>query len=289
MEGKKFSLKNVVSNAISFTNGKYKKIFALSIMLYMIFLLTYFLTKSFMVSFVVYSIFLPTSVLYFNNPIEKNAESVFKIGKSLLTSLLISLLFVFTFGMGLILAIFPGIIIFANYALVFDEAKEGNVDALTAFKNAKQNVNGYRGKMALLSLAFLLILILLVGFGILLSWLCSLFMPTLTYSSSFIWSFLTIPLFYYVGTFLGVSLFLIFVLPIELLAISKMKDEIEMDKTYKDSVNKDVSNEQNGDNKQQQGEISKTEVNEQGKETEGNQANDDGETNADETPSDYIF
>lgn len=289
MEGKKFSLKNVMSNAISSMNGKCRKIFAVSIMLYMMFLISYFLTRSFIISFVVYSIFLPSAILYFNNPVDKKAESVFKIGKSLLSVFLISILFVFTFGMGLILAIFPGIIIFANYALVFDEAKNGDVDAISAFKNAKQSAKGYRGKIALLSLAFLLILILLVGFGILLSWLFSLFIPALTYNSSFIWSFLILPLFSYVGAFLGVSLFLIFVLPVELIAISKIKDEIDSDKLYKLSVKDEdePSVAKTGDTKKEESEVLKeSEQNDSNLDDDAKESNEDSQP---QTPSDYIF
>ncbi|HAJ77529.1 MAG TPA: hypothetical protein DCO89_00475 [Clostridiales bacterium] len=235
MEGKKFSLKNIMASAIGSTNGKCRKMFAVSIMQYMIFLLTYFLTHSLMVSFAVYAIFLPSATKYYLNMEESTAESVFKIGKSLTTSILISLLFVFAFGMGIMLAIAPGILFFANYALVFDEAKEGNKDALQAFKDAKQSVKGYRGKIALIALSFLLILILLIGFGILISWLLSLFIPALTYSSSFIWSFIITPLFYYVGVFIGLSAFIIFVLPVELIVVSKIRYEIAQDKICKEA------------------------------------------------------
>ena len=235
MEEKKFSLKNVITKAISSTNGKCRKLFSVSIMQYMLFLVAYLLTRSFLISFVVYAIFLPTAIKFYLNMDEGKAENVFKIGKSLVTALLISLLFVFVFGMGLILVIFPGIIFFANYALVFDEAKNGDKEVLQAFRDAKESAKGYRGKIALLSLAFLLILILLVGLGILIGWLFSLFIPALNYSSSFIWSFLILPLFYYVGVFVGVSVFVIFVLPVELIAISKLREEIAQDKLFKEA------------------------------------------------------
>lgn len=235
MKGKKFSLKSIMGNAIGSTNGKCRKMFAVSIMQYMMFLIAYLLTHSFLVSFVVYSIFLPSATKFYLNMEDDKAENVFKIGKSLTTSLLISLLFVFAFGMGLILIIFPGIIIFSNYVLVFDEAKDGDKDAIQAFKDAKKSVKGYRGKVALLALAFFLILVLLVGFGILIGWAFSLIVPALTFNSSFIWSFLILPLFYYVGAFIGISVFMIFILPVEVIAISKIRGEIAQDKLYKEA------------------------------------------------------
>ena len=234
MKEKKLSLNSVISNSIESLKGNYKKVVAVSIMQYMVFLLTYLLTYSFMISFAVYALFIPSAFLFLSDLQNSKAESIFKIGKSLTTAILISLLFVFVFGMGLILLIFPAVIFFANYALVFEEAKQGDKDVLSAFKSAKESVKGYRGKMALLCLTFLLLLILFIGFGILVSWLFSLFIPALTVYSSFIWSFVNIPLFYYVGSFIGVSLFLIFVMPFEFVSVKKMKEAIEKDRLNKE-------------------------------------------------------
>ena len=235
MEGKKFSLKNVISNAIASTNGRCKKVFAVSIMQYMAFLLVYLFTRSLLIAFSVYALFLPSMVKFLTNMEEGKAENIFKVGKNFASVLAISLLYVFAFGIGLILLIFPAIIFFANYALVFEEAKNGDKDVLSAYKDARESVKGYRGKLVLLCLAFALILILLVGLGILISWLFSLFMATLNYEATFFLSFINLPFFYYFGTILGVSAFLIFALPIELLAISQFKGEIAQDKIYREN------------------------------------------------------
>ena len=285
MEGRKFSLKNLMGNAISSTNGKCRKMFAVSIMQYMAFLITYLLTQSFLISFVVYSIFLPSAIKFYLNMEDGKAESVFKIGKSFTTAVLISLLFVFTFGMGLILLIFPGIIVFANYVLVFDEAKDGSKDAIQAFRDAKKSAKGYRGRIALLSLAFLLILILLVGFGILISWAFSLFIPALNYSSSFLWSFLILPLFYYVGVFIGVSVFMILVLPVEVIAISKIREEIAQDKIYleaEEARKAEETRKAEEEAKKQEEALAKESVKESDEKAE------DVEESKKEVPSDYI-
>ena len=233
MEGKKFSLKNVISNSIEQMHGKCRRIFAVSIMQYMLFFLPYLFTHSLMISFCAYALFMPGVFRFLSNLDVCKAEDAFKFNKGFVTQMLISLLFVFAFGVGSILLIFPAVIFFANYALVFYEAKDGEKDTLSAFKEAKQQAKGYRGKLALLCLSFMLILILLVGLGILLSWLFSLFIPALNIETSFVWSFLLLPMFYYVGTILGVSAFLIFVLPVELIALSNIKGAIEQDKLYK--------------------------------------------------------
>ena len=222
MEEKKLSLNSVISNSVEALRGNYRKVLAVSIMQYMVFLLTYVLTYSFIISFAVYALFVPSVFMFLSDLRNSKAESAFKIGKSITTAILLSFLYVFVFGVGLLLLIFPAVIFFANYGLVFEEAKHGDKDVLAAFKSAKENVKGYKGKMALLCLTFLLLLILFVGFGILIAWLFSLFMPALTVYSSFVLSFINVPLFYYVGSFLGLSLFLIFVMPFEFVSVSKI-------------------------------------------------------------------
>ena len=245
MKEKKLSLNNVISNSVEALKGNYKRVIAVSIMQYMIFLITYLLTYSFMISFAVYALFVPSTFLFLSDLQNAKAEWVFKIGKSLATAILISFLFVFVFGVGLVLLIFPAVIFFANYGLVFEEAKNGDKDVLAAFKSAKERVKGYRGKMALLCLTFLLLLILFVGFGILIAWLFSLFMPALTIYSSFIFSFVNIPLFYYIGSFLGISLFLIFVMPFGFVTVSKMKEAIEQDRLHQEELKQQEPKEEN--------------------------------------------
>ena len=245
MKEKKLSLNNVISNSVEALKGNYKRVIAVSIMQYMIFLITYLLTYSFMISFAVYALFVPSTFLFLSDLQNAKAEWVFKIGKSFATAILISFLFVFVFGVGLVLLIFPAVIFFANYGLVFEEAKNGDKDVLAAFKSAKERVKGYRGKMALLCLTFLLLLILFVGFGILIAWLFSLFMPALTIYSSFIFSFVNIPLFYYIGSFLGISLFLIFVMPFGFVTVSKMKEAIEQDRLHQEELKQQEPKEEN--------------------------------------------
>ncbi len=275
MEGKKFSLNNIITNSIVQMKGKCRKIFAVSIMQYMTFLLPYLFTRSLLISFAVYVLFMPGIIKFLGNMESFKAEDAFKFNKTFVTQLLISLLFVLVFGVGSVLLIFPGVMFFTNYALVFDEAKNGDKDVLGAYKAAKENTKGYRGKMALLCLAFMLILILLVGLGILISWLFSLFIPALTYSYGFIWSFLLLPMFYYVGTILGVSVFMIFVLPVELLAISNMKGAIAQDKLYRSAIEQE---------KDQQNNVDAEKNKELPEEKENKQEEKDGDE-----PADYIF
>lgn len=244
MKEKKFSLNSVISNSVEALKGNYKKVLAVSIMQYMVFFITYFLTTSFLISFAVYALFVPSTFLFLSDLQNSKAECVFKIGKSLTTAILISFLYVFVFGVGLILLIFPAVIFFANYGLVFEEAKQGDKDVLSAFKSAKESVKGYKGKMSLLCLTFLLLFILFVGFGILVAWLFSLFIPALTVYSSFILTFINVPLFYYVGSFLGLSLSLIFVMPFEFVAVSKMKEAIEQDRLKKEEVKEEDKKEE---------------------------------------------
>lgn len=243
MEGKKFSLKAVINQSIASMRGNCSKIFASMTLQYVAFLLVYFFTHSFLISFVVYGLFLPSQVKFLKQVQNGSKfEDVFRIGKNFVTALVISMLFMFIFGVGLALLIFPGIIFFANYALVFDIAGENSGDALASLKLAKSRVKGYRGKMAWLAIIFLFIAILMIGLGMLFAWLFSLFIPTLTVNSSFVFSFLTLPLFCYVGLLVGLTMFLIFVLPIQLIAISNMYGAIEQDKLYNASKQEEPQN-----------------------------------------------
>ena len=270
----KFSLNNVVNQTYADIAGYRKKIALSSLTQYVLFLVTYLLTKSILISFIVYSIFLPSQVKYLTNLKESKLEDVFVIGKKLAPYLLLSLFFTFVFGVFLAVLIFPVVIFFANYALVFDVMGKENLSVGESFKKAQSEVKGYRGKMAVLCLVFLLLLLLFIGFGILIMGLLSLYFPTLSVNSNFIWSFINIPSFYFMGTFAGVSVFLIYMMPIELICISNMKKEIAKDKENKaqemakvEEENKTTSNEKREEEKE---------------ETE---SQNDGEDN----PSDYIF
>ena len=182
-------------------------------------------------------------------------EDVFKIGKKFSTALLISMLFVAVFGIGFVLLIAPAVIFFVNYALVFDVAKNGELGVVDSFKEAKRRVVGYRGQMALLFFAFLLIMILFMGFAVLLGWLLSLFIPLLNVGTTFILPFVNLPMFIYLGVFAGVSAFLVFVLPVELVALSNMNGEIAQDKLFRSSQ----QNNANPEDKKQEETVAKDE------------------------------
>lgn len=281
MKDKKFSLKSVIDESVAGFHGVSKKIILASVIQYMTFLLTYLLTKSLLVSFVVYSLFLPTQVKFLIQAKTESVESAFKVQKNLGTNLLISMFFTLAFGVSALILIFPAVIFFANYALVFDVAGREQLGVFESFKKAREEVKGYRGKMALICLIFFLILLLFVGLGMLLMWSFSLFIPALNINSNFIWSFLKIPMFYYVGMFVGASAFLIFVFPLELLCVSNIRVAIKADKEFSESVENEISEYQKN-----QDESHKRETEEIEKEAETNTTNDDG---AGDNPSDYIF
>lgn len=275
----KFSLNSVVNQSFLSINEYKKKLFLASLIQYVAFLITYILTHSLIISFVVYGIFLPSQVKFLTNLKDAKVEDVFIISKKLAPYLLLSMFFVFVFGVLAVLLIFPAIIFFANYALVFDVMGKENLGLTESMKKAQKDVKGHCGQMALLGLAFLLVLILLVGFGILFMGLFSLLFPTLSVNSSFIWSFINIPLFYYLGTFLGVSAFLIFIMPAFLLCISNMRVEIERVKALKV-----VKSENQESEKACPSVITKAEPKLVTKD-DGNE--DDG--SIEDNPSDYIF
>lgn len=233
MGAKKFSLNNVILTSISSFNGRCLKIFASTTIQYFAFLLVYILTNSLLLSFTVYALFLPSQIKFLTNLDSEKLEDVFKIGKKFTGVLLIAMLFVAVFGIGFVLFVAPAVIFFINYALVFDVAKDGELGVIDSFKEAKKRVVGYRGQMTLLFFAFLLIMILFMGFFVLLGWLFSLFIPLLNAGTTFILPFINLPMFVYLGLFAGVSAFLVFVLPVELVALSNMTGEIEQDKLYK--------------------------------------------------------
>lgn len=227
MTENKISLNEVVNKSLNDINGQKKKFLLASIVQYTLFLLTYFLTHSLIISFVVYSIFLPSQTKFLNNLRNGKIEDVFVIGKKIVPYLLLSLFFTFMFGIAFVALIFPMVIFFANYALVFDVKSNEDLPLFETLKEARNRVNGHKKQMAWLCLAFLLMLLLLIGFGILLMGLLSLLFPSLSINSNFIWSFVNIPAFYFWGTFIGTSIFMIFVLPFELICISNFGKQID--------------------------------------------------------------
>ena len=278
MEEKRFSLKNVISSALAEMRGNGKKVLCVSIIQFVAFLITYFLFGSLLVSFVVYALFLPSQAKFLLDIKNGQAEDVFKIGKKLTPALLVSMLFVFVFGAGLILLIFPAVIFFANYALVFDIAGNGEKPVIESFKEARQTAKRHKGKLALLCLSFMLLLILLVGVGILIGFLFSLFLPALKGNSALFFSFVQIPKFYYVGVLLGIAVFLIFVMPVEVLAVSKMREAIEAEKEANEKEGQE--NLKDEDEKKEENQEVKTDKKEK---------QDDLDDRDDQNPADYIF
>lgn len=283
MKDKKFSLKSVITESIGNFNGVAGKIILSSVIQYLTFLLTYLLTKSLLISFVVFALFLPTQVKFLKDAKNQSVEIAFKMKKTLGTNLMISMFFVFVFGVSALLFIFPAVIFFANFALVFDVAEREGLGVFESFKKAREEVKGYRGKMALICLIFFLLLLLFVGLGVLLMWAFSLFIPALTANYGFIWSFVRIPMFYYVGTFVGVSAFLVFVLPLELLCVSNVKKAIDADKKFNESVKEELV-----ENRVEQNDsVANTELQSEPNQNDAGHSGVDGGSN--NNPSDYIF
>ena len=173
----------------------------------------------------------------------------------------------------------------ANYALVFYVAGKENVGVIDSLKQAREKVKGYRGKIAWLSVIFMFILILLVGFCMLVAWLFSLFTPMLAMNATFLFSFVQIPLFYYVGAFCGISLYLIFVLPIKLICTVNATKAIEQDKLYLEQETKDALKDET-----KKDELKRTEKHDDDKfEVAKEDSMKDTDDNSADDPSNYIF
>ena len=142
---------------------------------------------------------------------------------------------------------------------------------MESLKLAKEKVKGYRGKIAWLCVVFMFILILLVGFCMLMTWLLSLALPSLANAIGVMFGIFAVPSFYFVGAFAGISLFLVFVLPVELICISNAAKAMESDKKYMEQVATEVLNEESA------------------KEQEDNkEPKKEDEKKEDENPTDYI-
>ena len=202
-------------------------------------------------------------------------EDAFKAKNKLGFYLLLSMFFTFVFGLLGALLIFPAVIFFANYCLVFDIAGKQDLGLFESLKQAKETAKGYRGKLAWLCVIFMFILLLLVGFCMLCFWLVSLFTPALATNANFILSFIQIPYFYYIGAFAGVSLFLIFVLPVELVCVANVSKAIEQDKLY---LKKNAEVEAEAKNKDSDG-----------KDKEKKDIEEENKQEKNDEPSNYIF
>lgn len=282
MDLEKYSTKNIINKSIASCNGVYKKVLVASIIQYVAFLITYILTQSMLISFVVYLVFLPAQVKFLADMKNENVNDVFKIKSKFGNYLILSMFFAFVFGILGLLLIFPAIIFLANYALVFEVSGKENVGLVESLKLAKERVKGYRGKLAWLLIVFMFILLLLVGFCLLISWLLSLAFPTLAGAIGLMFGVFAIPSFYFVGAFVGISLFLIFVLPVELICISNAAKAMEADKKYMESVAAEVLKEEPAKEEAKEQSAEKIESNEEPKIQDDDKKEDDN-------PADYIF
>lgn len=244
MDFEKYSTKNIINKSIASCNGVYKKVLVASLIQYVAFLITFILTQSMLISFVVYVLFLPAQAKFLTDAQNGNVNDVFKIKSKFGNYLLLSMFFTFIFAVLGALLIFPAIIFLANYALIFEVAGKENLGLVESLKLAKEKAKGYRGKIAWLCVVFMFILILLIGFCMLMSWLLSLILPTLAGAIGVMFGIFAIPSFYFVGAFIGVSLFLVFVLPVELICISNAAKAIESDKKYMEQVAEEVLKEE---------------------------------------------
>lgn len=286
MEGKKFSLKSVLSHSTETVFKSKAKIFLASIIVYVAFLLVYLITKSLLASFVIYGIFTTSFVCFLKNLENKKVENIFEFNKKTLKNLLLSMFFVFIFAILSFLFLVPGVIFFANFSLAFCD--DGDDDIFEKLKNARQKVNGYKVKMGLLSLIYIFICLLCVGISIMAMWLFSLFIPMLTIGTSLIWLFINVPMFVFYGVFVGVSIFMIFVMPLLLESLVKFEEEIETDKMYKkELLNEAIENVDNQSDKNQDADLEKVEKDIDDFEEE-EKDNDDFE-DAGGDNSDYIF
>lgn len=259
MDFEKYSTKNIINKSIASCNGVYKKVLVASLIQYVAFLITFILTQSMLISFVVYLVFLPAQAKFLADMRNENVNDVFKVKSKFGNYLILSMFFTFVFGILSVLLIFPAIIFLANYALIFEVAGKENLGLMESLKLAKEKVKGYRGKIAWLCVVFMFILILLIGFCMLMSWLLSLILPTLAGVIGVMFGMFTIPSFYFVGAFTGISLFLIFVLPVELVCISNAAKAVESDKKYMENVAAEVLKEESVEKESAKEELKKEE------------------------------
>lgn len=217
MKENKISLKTIINQSISATNGKCGKMFISSILLFSIFLIAYLLTGSLLVSFVLYGLFLPTEIAFLNNLNDENVhiEHIFKFKNQFVTYLLLSLFCFICYFFGVLVLIVPAVIFLLNFVFAFDIARDGSNNMAKILSQSKELAKGHRGKIFLLSAIFFFLFVLLAGLGILLVWLISLVLPAFSI------------LIYTLGTMIGLSVFLAFVTPVMLICFSNLRGAIE--------------------------------------------------------------
>lgn len=269
MKNKKLSLKSVINDSIASTNGRLGAIFAMSTLHYLAFLITFLITRSILLSVFVWSIFINGVSKYLANLGDAKFEDAFRFNKAnFLTVILSSILYMFISAIGFVFIIFPAIMIFSNFVFIFTLDDNENQGVVENFKASKSIAKGYRGKIAWLGIIYLVITILFVGLGILIAFLLSLLIKSIN--------------FYWIGAFIGVSLFLILGFPIELLTIINMRGAIEQDRlnvviTETDEESKDDDN---------QGDEKDDDTTEKLNEPQNKSDLDDRD---DKTPTDFIF
>ena len=107
---------------------------------------------------------------------------------------------------------------FINFAFVFELAGQTDSDVFGVFKKSSQIAKGYKPQILWIGLIYLFILLILVAFCILIAMLVGLCLNTNSY------------LIYVWGAFAGIGLYLILVVPVQILSMSNLKNEILKDK-----------------------------------------------------------
>ena len=235
MESKKVSIKEVFNKSMAYLGANWKKAFLSSIIQFGVFLVVYLLTSSFIVSLISWTLFMPTQTAFLINMADENVkvENIFKLGSRWVTYLLLAIFCVVCYMLGVVLAIVPAIILFVNYAFVFDFAKDN--DIFNSLKQSHQTAKGFRPKLLALSLIYLFILLVLIAFSILIAMLVGLILNTNSY------------LLYLWGTFVGFCLFLVLVSPVMTLSINHLKKSIIEVKQF-NSLNKIENDEETIEN-----------------------------------------
>ncbi len=298
MKKNNITLKETFSKSINYLHGNWAKMLVSSTIQFALFLITYFLTHSFIISFVVYGIFIPSQIAYMTNIKDAKVEAVYRIKNKLSQYLILSLLMTIVFAVFGLLLIAPAVIFFANFVFVYEIIAKEDTDIVSAFKKAREHSKGYRGKIALVCLIFMLLFVLLVGFGILFMFLIGLLFPILNISIPFIWTFVNAPGFVYFGMIIGLSAFLVFMFPIEMVVISNLYHSIENMKNIDDSDFEDEENiqeenqEEKNDENNFQTEIEKvipSMVEEKQEPQEEIKKEIDNDSNDGDEPADYIY
>lgn len=238
MKNKNVSIKSVFNNSMTKLRANWTTVFLSSLLQFAVFGVLFLLTNSLMISLIGWILFLPTQSLFLNNVDNENCkfEQVFKIGKNVLTYLLLAMLSVICYVFGFALAIVPAVLIFINYAFVFDFVRE--YDLKTSIQKSRELAKGYRPKLLGISLIYLFIFLVLVAFGVLVAMLFGMWLNT-NHFMLYIW-----------GVFGGISLFLICVAPVMILTINEFKQAILKDKEEKQNKPENVTEQPEQTNEQ---------------------------------------